>query len=436
MTTPYLHPKMKYTFVGCDSHKKTHTLVFLNCFYEPLGELVISNTPSDFKAFLKQASKFMQPDTEFCFGFEDVSVYGRSLIKFLLQQPYLVKHTNASLVASERRSTNTLNKNDSIDALCCARVLINRFDSLPVVSVNDPLFILRSLVSRRKSMVKINGMLKNHLHTLLADHYPTYPQFFHDLTTKSALAFFEAYPSPMLLTSSSMEAVEELLYTASSGKIGQKKAQKQAQAIWHAVNREGVEPFDYQEQRDFTICSIIRQLQNNLHEIERIETHLGQFLDLLDIPLTSMKGIDTVLACRLINEIGDIHRFKNPASLAKYAGIAPVTYASGSSHVEYANKRGNRELSAIFYQLAISLTMPRGAERQVLNPFFHEYYHRKLSEGKTTKQALKCVQRRLVNVIYGIMKYKQDYINPPVMYEDKENKQELKLTKKQATFKS
>jgi len=94
-----IHPKMRYTYVGIDSHKDTHTAVFLNCFYEKLGELTFSTTPSDFPRFLEDAGKLLYEGTEFAFGFEDISAYGRSLVKFLANQGKLVKHVNAALVA-------------------------------------------------------------------------------------------------------------------------------------------------------------------------------------------------------------------------------------------------------------------------------------------------------------------------------------------------
>jgi len=58
----------------------------------------------------------------------------------------------------------------------------------------------------------------------------------------------------------------------------------------------------------------------------------------------------------------------------------------------------------------------RGENKVAINPFFYTYYHKKISEGKTKKQALKVIQRRLVNIIWGIMKHKEDYINPPIMF--------------------
>jgi hypothetical protein len=64
--------------------------------------------------------------------------------------------------------------------------------------------------------------------------------------------------------------------------------------------------------------------------------------------------------------------------------------------------------------------MPTGPTSRLINPFFYDYYHQKLSEGKTKRQALKCVQRRLVNIIWRMMATGGPYINPPTYAKPKE----------------
>ena len=59
--------------------------------------------------------------------------------------------------------------------------------------------------------------------------------------------------------------------------------------------------------------------------------------------------------------------------------------------------------------------LPCGSDKNLVNPIFHDYYSKKLNEGKTKRQALKAVQRRLVNVIFNMMKHQTTYINPPMV---------------------
>ena len=147
---------------------------------------------------------------------------------------------------------------------------------------------------------------------------------------------------------------------------------------------------------------------------------MAVYLDTFDCTLTSMSGIDVVSACQFLSCIGDVKRFSTPAKLARYSGIAPVTYASGKKDLQFANQRGNRELNSLFYALAVRLTSPLGHHHRIINPFFYDYFHRKQAEGKTKRQALKCVERRLVNIIWTMLTNNEEYVNPPVMDEPKE----------------
>ena len=410
------HPKMKWTYAGVDSHRDSHTIVFLDCFHDKLGELSVSNTTSGFQAFFKKAQKFCLPNTTIAWGFEDTSMYGRMFVKFLLGKKQLVKHVNANLVASERNSSNALHKTDSIDAECAAKVLINRFDKLPVASSQDRYWILSSLVKRRESIIKMNTMLKNQLHSLIAENYPSYRKFFFHLDGKGSLAFYEQYPSPARLADITIGELTMFLKHHSNGSFKEDKAK----LILDTIQTDGTFIIEHQDMRDFIIQSTIKQFKSNRTEIMTIDEKLTEVLDYFDYPLTSIKGIDTITATKFIKEIGDINRFPNAGALARFAGIAPATYASGTNNVQFANARGNRTLNKLFFHLAIKSAMLLGGprhmngERMKLNSFFYDYYAKKISEGKTKKQSLKCVQRRLVNIVFRVMKHNVPYVNPPV----------------------
>ena len=399
-----IHPKMTRTYVGCDSHKDSHTFVFLNCFHDKLGEITIGSAPSEFPKFVKQAKKYLQTGTTFAFGFEDVSAYGRAFVKYLVDRGYLVKHVDASKVATARGQV--LHKTDSFDAECCARVLIDKFDELPNANPQDKYWVLSTLVTRYNAITKMNTMTKNTLHHLLAQNYPHYKDFFCKITTKSGLVFYETYPAPHLLENVTVDELGALLKSAT-----RKSEIERAKLIIETVKRDNVQVTEYQETRDFNVQSLVRQIKNNLVELKGITTQIETILDDFQYPLASMKGIDVMTEARFISEIGDINRFKNASSLAKYAGVAPVTFASGMTKLEMANARGNRKLNGLIHQVALSAITPRGKNKTVNNPIFYNYYQKKLSEGKTTTQALKCVQRRLINIIYAMMKHKRPYEN-------------------------
>jgi hypothetical protein len=67
-------------------------------------------------------------------------------------------------------------------------------------------------------------------------------------------------------------------------------------------------------------------------------------------------------------------------------------------------------VNSIFHNLAVQqIQVAKGENKRQRNPLFYEFYKRKLAEGKTKKQALICVMRRLVNIIYSMMKNKTEY---------------------------
>jgi hypothetical protein len=132
-----VHPKMKHVYVGVDTHKWTHTAVVINCFAEKLGEVTIQNRPAEFEGFLKDIKVYAKRGVTPVFGLEDTASSGRELASFLLAKKTIVKQVASSLTWSERKNQAITHKTDSYDALCVARILLNKFDELPGADPRD-----------------------------------------------------------------------------------------------------------------------------------------------------------------------------------------------------------------------------------------------------------------------------------------------------------
>ncbi|HHT7065435.1 IS110 family transposase [Bacillus thuringiensis] len=409
-----MHNRQNYLYVGVDLHKEHHTAVIINCWQEKLGEIQFDNKPSAFSKFLLEVETYVSDGLSVVFGLEDVGGYGRALAKYLVDHEQVVKEVNPALSFLERKSQVMIHKNDSWDAECVARILINKFNQLPDAKPNDLLWSIQQLVSRRNALVKAQSALKNQLHIQLNHHYPSYKKFFSELDGKTALAFWQQYPSPSCLEGANIKQLTAFLLDVSNNTCSVKKASD----ILKLVKEDGHTVKEYQETRDFLVRSIVRDIEFKKTEMKYIERELKQLVNLLDYQLETMPGIELVTASALIAEIGDVRRFSNANKLARFAGIAPVYFGSGGKGKTHKSKQGNRALHALFYNLAVQQVQVAKGSKLPRNPVFHAYYQKKLKEGKTKGQALVCIMRRLVNIVYGMMKYKTAYELPVV--EEKE----------------
>ncbi len=156
----------------------------------------------------------------------------------------------------------------------------------------------------------------------------------------------------------------------------------------------------------------MKDLEHKNGEFTELNAELEKMMKLFDCKLTTIQGVDTVTAAKLLAEIGDINRFSNSDKLARFAGIAPVKFSSAGKGKEEKSKQGNRTLHGIFYFMAVQMVQTSRGSNIPRNPVFHEYFVRKIAEGKTKPQALVCIMRRLVNIIYGMLKNKTEYRMP------------------------
>ncbi|ANZ13481.1 IS110 family transposase [Streptomyces noursei] len=107
-------------------------------------------------------------------------------------------------------------------------------------------------------------------------------------------------------------------------------------------------------------------------------------------------GIGPVIAARLIGRTRRAHRFPTSAAFANYAGAAPVEIASADKARHRLSRSGDRQLNSVLHTIAVvQIRMPKSPG--------HAYYQRKLSEGKTPKEAKRCLKRRLADHVWRVM---------------------------------
>lgn len=91
-----------------------------------------------------------------------------------------------------------------------------------------------------------------------------------------------------------------------------------------------------------------------------------------------------------------IEHFEHPAKLARYSGVAPVPASSGTRERHRLDRAGNRQLNRAAHRIAI--TQAR------IHPPATAYLERRMAEGKTDREARRCLKRHLVNVIFRVLR--------------------------------
>jgi transposase len=399
--------KENIIYVGIDLHKETHTAVMLDCWNQKLGEITFENKPSEFHKLTRKVSRFLTEEKTAAYGLENAYGYGRALAVWLIEKGCMVKDVNTALSYAQRKSVPMYQKNDSYDAEAVALVLINMLDKLPDAIPADAYWTLGQLVNRRDNICSHQQRLKNQLHEQLCVTYPSYKGFFGNISRATALYFWLKYPSPEHLRGKTAEELAVELRPISHNNCSIKRAEK----ILELVRTDGQTTREHQASRDAITHSIAGDLEHYGEQLKIVETAIEAMLSSFNCTLMTMPGVDVTTAANMLSEIGDINRFPNANKLAKFAGICPINFSSAGKGKDMCPKQGNRRLQAIFYFLAIQMIQisTNGTPR---NKVFREYYLKRVAEGKNKQQALICIARRLVNIVYGMLKNHTAYREP------------------------
>jgi transposase len=133
----------------------------------------------------------------------------------------------------------------------------------------------------------------------------------------------------------------------------------------------------------------VRQLEQRIAAVEaRIKTAVAES----KTTLVQLSGVGPVLAATFLGEVGDIGRFPTKHHFAAHTGTAPLEASSGQVIRHRLSRAGDRKLNHALYMMAM-VQVRRPSDGQA-------YYQRKLTEGKSPKEALRCLKRRRSDAIY------------------------------------
>ena len=328
---------------GIDSHKDTLTA----CVIDQTGRQTAARTFPNTEAGHAQTAVWLTEHQTTRVGIEGAGSYGRRLAVALMNNGTNVVEVPPQMTAQGRKRQRTRQKTDHTDALVIARVAL-REDNLPPPRPQGPIEDLRALVVYRRELVASKTADINRLHADLTRLRPGYQ---HKLT-QSGLA------SPKAL-----ERTRRLLAGSSGG-------------VQTQIARDR-----------------ILRIKQHHRQITRLNTQISQAVRATGTTLTSIYGIGDVLAAEILAEVGDPQRFSTKARFAPANGTAPVQASSGKTIRHRLNRGGNRQLNRALHYIAITQIAGRGGEGR-------RYYKRRLEQGKTRQEAIRCLKRHISNRVY------------------------------------
>lgn len=328
--------------IGIDPHKATHTAAAVSELGRQLAEITIGADERGQRELLAWAHDLGE---EIRFALEDCRHVNGRLERFLLASGEPVLRVGPRLMAGARKGARTRGKSDAIDALAIARAALREEADLHPASNDEAARQLKLLVDHRDALVSertgLASRLRWHLHDLEAG----------------------------------LEPVARSLDQASTRRGLSQRLARREQSVQVRICRDLVARIGDLTRRE-------RQLASEIGE--RAKSYCPE---LLEVP-----GVASLTAGKLIGEVAGATRFKTDAQLAHFAGCAPIPASSGKTERHRFDRHGNRQLNAAFYRIA--LTQAR------VHPGARAYLAKKRSEGKSSAEALRCLKRLLVRVVW------------------------------------
>jgi transposase len=340
-----VRPKRRYArmkvLIGVDPHKGSVAVAALD---EASGELVERAAFSQDRAGLRSLERWAKRFPERRWAVENASGLGRHLALRLAAAGESVVDVPPKLSARVRvLSTGNDRKNDGLDALATA-LAASRNERLAAIDPEAASEALRLLSERREDLVAERTRALNRLHGLLRDLLP-------------------------------------------GGATGTLSARRAAR-ILRGIRSQGAST----RLRRRLASEVLRDVRTLDGKIADLNGRIEAEVEASGTTLTEIFGVGPILAAKIIGTVGNVARFPTKSHFASYSGTAPVEASSGDVVRHRLSLAGNRRLNYALHMVAVcqARSDARGGA----------YYRKKIAEGKSRKEALRCLKRRISDAVF------------------------------------
>ncbi|MEY2441636.1 MAG: transposase [bacterium] len=343
--------------IGADTHKLSHTVGAVDAATGRVSaDLTVGAKRRAFDDLLVWARGM---GGERVWAIEDCRHVSGVLERFLLARGEQVVRVPPKLMAGARRSARERGKSDVIDAVQIARAALREgLDMLPIAQLAGPELDVRLLVDHRERLVAQRTALINDLRWHCHDLWPEYE-----------------IPTRALISACWQERV--------AGRLARAEQTARVRVARDELRR-------------------VRELTRSIDALQR---ELAVLVSGLAPQLLADPGCGVLTAAKLIGEIAGIGRFSTDAKLARTCGAAPIPASSGRTDRHRLDRGGNRQLNCALHRLAVTKVR--------LDPATAAYVARKRAEGKSRREALRCLKRHLARRVWRLLQPPPDHAPPP-----------------------
>jgi transposase len=331
---------MTEVMIGVDPRKGSHTAVAIGVAEEPLGKLRVRATAAQAQRLVAWAAAW----PERTWAVEGAGGLGHLLARQLVAAGERVLDVQPKLGARVRLlATGASNKNDPNDALSVA-VAALRSPARRQVTADDHGAVLRVWSRRHRDLSRAKNQAACRLHAVLCELVPG--------------------GVPDVITAA--QAARILERGTPSGAAGQARRELAAELL-----------------------DDMRHLDARIRESSK---KLAVAVKASGTSLTGIFGVGPFIAATVIGDAGDVTRFASRDHFAACNGTAPIEVSSGNRKIYRLSLRGNRRVNHAIHMAAITQIRHSHSDGRA-------YYDKKIAEGKTHKEALRSLKRRISDAL-------------------------------------
>jgi transposase len=332
--------RQRQVVIAIDPHKTSWTAAAVDDSLQALASVRVAVSREGYRS-LRRFARTWRVDL---WAIEGASGMGAPLTARLARDGVKVVDVPAKLATRVRvLSRGHGRKNDAADAVSVGIAALTA-SQLNTAAVDGALIALRAVVDHRDDLVKTRTQTINRLHVVLSN-------------------LIAGGACPNLTADRAAESLRAIRPRDHAGK---------------ALRGLAVD-----------LIGEVRQLDKR---IAKATADISTAISESGTTLTQLVGIGSLNAAKILSRVGDVRRFRSAAAFANYSGTAPIEVSSGDVIRHRLSRAGNRQLNACLHVMALT--------HMRLHPDSRAYYQRKRSAGKSHREALRCLKRRMCDQVY------------------------------------